>query len=107
MRRGTVLGAAVIGVLLLAGATGFAARTFAAGNSVGDVPATSAVAQEQIDMNSADCPFVDGDVDAMQSHMDSLHGDGSFAAMWAHGELTHKPGTFGAMHDATGEMMGN
>lgn len=92
---------------MVASATGFAARTFAASTPVGDAPATSAVTQEQVDMDSSECSFVSGDTDVMQSHMDALDGDGSFGAMWAHGAPAHESGTFDAMHDATGDMMGD
>ncbi len=105
MRRGTILGATVAGVLLLAGATGFAASAFAAGTAAGDAPATSTVTQEQVDPDSSDCPFVGGDTDAMRSHMDGLHGAGSFDAMWPLMAAAHGSGSFEAMHAPSGGMM--
>lgn len=91
MRRATIVSAAVAGVLLLTGATGFAASAFAASMSTGDAPAPSTVTRERVDMDSSDCPSVGAATDAMQALMDALHGDGSFDAM----------------HGSTGDMMGN
>ncbi len=107
MTRGAILGTAVAAVLLLAGATAFAASAFAAGTPAGDAPATSTVTQEQVDIDSSDCPFVGGDIDAMRTHMDALHGAGSFDAMSSPMPPVQGPGSSGAMHGSTGDMLGS
>lgn len=106
MKRGASLGGAMVAIVLAA-AAGFAASAVAADEPMVDAVPAATVPEDQAEADSFACPFGGGDIDAIRTHMDALHGAGSFDAMWLYMSAAHEPGSVDAMHVSAGGMTGS